>query len=236
VIAPELSPVLAPVLGRALPYPQAGTWATGGYWDAQFGVVMSGSDVATVASREGGSVLTCVGTMTRAADPAGGPAVLHDASGTAVLSETNARWAAFGGLHTTAIAFIQVTHAAAPGGTVLAVKNASASQRAVQIVYGSTTTLVAYRYDGTHIPGSGVVLVGGTRETLVYVMHTDGNFYVLSAAGTTVAVADTTASLTVDRIVIGSNAKLRRWGVKRPATTNPLVEAQQLYTALARLS
>lgn len=80
---------------------------------------------------------------------------------------------------------------------------------------------------------------GGNRYTFVFVLHTDGNFYLISAAGIIPVSDSTVSSLTVDRFQVnrlagtGANTKYRRWGTKLPETVNPLLEAQQLYEQLA---
>jgi limonene-1,2-epoxide hydrolase len=217
-------------------YPQAGTWTTGGIWDADHGIGGTPSAVTSITSLEGTAVLTTSGgTFVTATDSLTNTTVLLG-DGTAVMSEINARWAAFGGLHTPFIAFFQVTVPTSATGTALVLSDAAHGHRTFQMLYVSAVVLGVYRVQGGLIVQTSVI-AGNVRKTVVVVLHSDGNYYLIDDAGTTAPASDATiGSLVVDRMTLGTNSKFRRWGAKTPATANPLLEAQQLYSQLAVMS
>jgi hypothetical protein len=215
--------------------PQAGTWSTGGYWDADTGIGGSSYSVTSMASREGTSVVTTSGgTFQIVNDPLTNTNVLVG-DGAAVMSETNSiKWGAYGGTHTPFIQFIQMSLITSID-EIFSIKNASASSR-TQVVYTGSTTFACYRYDGTQLSLVQSVVTPLTRVTMVFVLHTDGKLYAIDSSGTSVPTSDTTGALAVDRVLIAGHSKFRRWGIKLPATGNPLLEAQELYSLLASLA
>jgi len=217
-------------------YPQAGTWTTGGIWDADHGVAGTPAAVTSWTSREGTSVLTTSGgTVVAEIDVLTATSVLR-CVGAAMLSQVSApKWGAFGGVLGTFIFGIQITTPAAPSGAVMNLKNSNNLSRVCQIVYPSGTVLAAYQYDGTNIPYQQVTVAASARKTAVFCLHTDGKLYAIDSTGTSASMAGAALSIVVDRLEVAGTSQVRRFGVKLPATANPLLEAQQLYTQLASM-
>jgi hypothetical protein len=232
-------------------YPHRGTWATGGYWDADHGIAVAGGFVATATSREGSSVLADIGaaTMVLTPDPLiGGNTILGNTA--SELKEINApRWGAYGGLHTEHIAFLQFTSPAAglvAGSIIMGLIDAGANSRAIEVYCATAAVIINYRSDSVMgYPNCGPIATPvNTRQTLVFCLS-GGNMYVVSAAGTSLPAADAIGALTIDRLTIngfdgaGSRgiAYYRRWGVKLPSGhwPTPLAEAQDLYTQVNAL-
>jgi hypothetical protein len=101
--------------------------------------------------------------------------------------------------------------------------------RACEVLYSAPTFLAFYRYDGTNIPVTGDIIVAATRITVVLGMHTDGNFYVIDANGTTAPCLDTTANIIVDRFSLHGTNKFRIVAAKLVPTGNPLLIGQQAW-------
>jgi hypothetical protein len=223
--------------------PQAGTWITGGYWDADHLNIVSNL-ITTVPSRESGSVLTDAGNaaLARITDPVVGGNVVQGVGGS-YLTETDAtRWNAFGGTHGQYIQFVQFTTAASPAGRLMALTNSSATQRAIEI-YWSASQISFDRYDGTNFPAIYKNVAASTRYTLVCCLHSDGKMYLVDETGTSVGTSDSCTALTPDRFQINAsvggntgNSLYRRWGAKLPTWSNPLAEAQALYRAVAAMT
>lgn len=126
-------------------YPQAGSWATGGYWDADHGITLSGPNITAAASREGASVLTGTGTLTIVNDPLTNTNVVQGNVSTSYLQEIDSvRWGKFGGLHTPYIAFMQVTFDAAPTTDSRHINIVGATHRALDVVLEGTTDMAYY--------------------------------------------------------------------------------------------
>jgi hypothetical protein len=221
-------------VGVASDIPQAGTWK-GGFWDADHGIAGTAGAVTGWASREGNSVLTASG---------GNPTVTTDSltntsvltCGTSTLTEINARWAAMGGTKQPFIVAVQLTTPAVVTGAVANIQSVSNMARVAQVVYPSSTAIACYQYDGTNVPLTvGAAIASNSRITLVFVLHTDGNLYTVDSSGTSAPATCAPLAIVVDRLVIAGTSKLRRYGAKIPATANPLLEAQQLYTRLATM-
>ena len=223
-------------VGVASDIPQAGTWSTGGYWDADHGIGGTSSAVTSITSRESTSALvTAGGTVHTATDTLTNTTILIG-DGSATMNEINSRWAAFGGAHTPFILFLQMTIPTSASGIIANVSDASNANRACETLYAAANIVGAYRVQGGLITQTTLV-TPSARKTVAFVLHTDGNFYVVDETGTAAPVSDATInSLTVDRFTLGTNSKFRRFGVKLPATANPLLECQQLVTRLLTMT
>ena len=216
-------------IGIASDIPQQGTWGTGNYIDPNHGIGGSSSAVTSIASQEGTSVLTTSG---------GSFQIVHDSvtnsnalvgDGTAIMSEIDSsRWGGFGGTHTPFITLLQFTVPSAANGIILDIKDAGNTQRVTEPIFASPTTFAAYRVQNSNLILQVCNLTVGLRKTLVLVLHTDGNYYLIDESGTSAPVSDSTiGALTVDRILIGSNVLFHILANKLPATSNPLLEAEE---------
>jgi len=230
-------------------YPQAGTWGTGSYWDTEHGLLVQsdGLTVSQIDAREGGEAALPYGAPKIAIDAVAGGKVIACTTADGLLSTDAVGYAAFDGLHTELIAFVQFTTAETPtpGDTsLISLANSNGTSRAV---WTQTAAHLSYRYDGTHLPAvAWSALAGSTRYTIVLCLYS-GNMYAIDSAGTSAPVADTCTALSgvlyfainglggAGGVATRGNSSYRRWGVKRPATANCLTEAQALYQALVGL-
>ena len=219
-------------------YPQKGSWASGGYWDADHGVTLSGSSVVSLASREGTSVLIASGTP-QLTTLGGVNVIQFDTSN--YLKETNARWGAFGGTHTPFIFFATwITESPIFTGGRLFTLTGGGGFRAIEIFNPGGGATYFSRYDGNEPIVAKSVSVS-TRYTVVFVLY-GTDLYIIDENGTSAPIADGTGNLTITDAFVNSllgvaNGKtiLRRLGVKLPVTSNSLIEAQNLHTALVGL-
>jgi hypothetical protein len=221
-------------------YPQAGSWATGGYWDADHGVGGSPSAVTSITSREGTSVLTTSGGTFQIVNDLLTSTNVLVGDGTAIMEEiSSGHWGAFGGTHTPHIGFVQLdSPALLINFRILGIYDAAFAYRAIDLTYSSYPTandVTPYRWEHANSNTIGShTAVPPARITVVWVLHTDGKAYIIDSTGTSVGTSDAAlGALIVDRFLIGTNSKFRRLGEKLPDTANPLLEAQQLYARLA---
>ena len=226
-------------------YPHAGTWLAGGYWDMDHGVISSGGVVSSVYSREGASLLAATGSPTAAMDARINRLCLVGAAGKYLTEIDATRWGSFGGIRKGIIAFAQFLTPAAGATNVtvcLSLINAANTDRALE-GYLTNHTLTFFRVaGGTLYQTAALALADNTLCTVVFV-QAGGLMYLITDAGTTPGAADAPGSISVDRFgvnnqagALASNVSYRRWGVKLPATANPLTEAQDLYSQLVKIT
>ena len=221
-------------LGFAPDYPQVGEWGTGDIWIAD-DAVLSGSNVTSIAGRESGLVMTpSGGTFTSEVDPLTGTRVLvGDTS--AVLTATNPTLlAGFDGVRTPNIVFVQFTSRhTRVSNWIIEVTDSSTNSRVIQINWSFGDFYGVYRVSQSSYIVDSFTNPVDTKVTVVACLHTDGKLYIVSPAGTSPGLADTTTpGLTgIDRVKVGNSGdKLRRWGLR--LSDNPLADSIDIYQEL----
>jgi hypothetical protein len=225
-------------LGVAPDYPKVGEWGTGGVWIAD-DAVLSGSTVTSITARESGLVMNpSGGSFTSEIDPLTGTRVLVGDTSAVLTAISPAVLGGFDGVQTPNIIFMQYTAKHVTNSNwIIEVVDSTNTSRAIQInlsfVNEFGNTYGVYRVEGATLIVDGFLAAPDSRITVVVCLHTDGKMYIISPAGTSAGVTDTTTpGLTgIDRIRVGNSGdKLRRWGLK--LSSNPLTEASEIYQEL----
>jgi hypothetical protein len=232
-------------------YPQRGTWGTGAFWDAENGVVKTGDNITTITAREGGAVLTAVGTPKLLTTWTGSRKCFSFADAAAYMTCVDGtKWAGFGGTNIALILAIQFTiPTLAAGKSLLNFCNSDNTHGQANLVTHSTpTTLNAIAKSAGNTPISitnTLTIAENTVKSLVYCVAGTSRYIISGTISPQIGAAQTDFSGVVtapDRLILnglltdsGGGLLVRRLGVKLAATTNPLAEAIDLYTSLSSL-
>jgi hypothetical protein len=222
-------------------YPDAGLWgATGGYYDFDHVTMGTGANIASIASREGGSVLTAVSTP-QLAQSANGSNIATCTSSQYFLETDAVRWGGYNGVTAELIGFVQlITNAGTPSGRIFGVAKADITSRVMDIYFGSGTSILFGPDDpSSHQPQVNRTIISGYCYTFVFALSA-GFVHVIDAKGTTSqANTATTAMAGVNTIAInnisnaaGGNSSYRACGIRK-TTGDALGQAQTLWTKLA---
>jgi hypothetical protein len=187
-------------LGLSSAIQNSASWLA--YLDASVGVKTAGGvNVVSVKEQDSGRLLTTAGgspTLVQQAFGNGRPGILT--STPATLSDvTSGVWGALNGSSTPFIFAIRLKlPSASASNNIVEIYASGGTSFALQLYYGATTTLTAYRgaSGGSAIGLSKTVAVSG-EYLLVYCLHNDGKLYLIDETGTSAGVTDTGGALTL---------------------------------------
>jgi len=230
--------------------PQRGTWSTGGYWDTEHGVALSGTTITSITSREGSTVLTAYGSPQLGTDIVGGRRVAKCANGKYFQSKDAVHWAPFGGASPSPF-ILGISWWTGPiesdGGVLFLGNNDVSNSRSIEMSLsaGSATT-IRYGQGGTvqtTLQGA-LAIAANTNQIVVYAadgvacyrINASGIFKITEAATAYAGVNCLNFNARwADGTYATSDNALRKLCVKTPATSDVLGEAVDLYTALSAL-
>jgi hypothetical protein len=227
--------------------PQRGTWSTGGYWDMEHGVSLTGTTITSWASREGTAVLTATSTPQMTTDPVGGRRIATMAPGKILSLIDGYHWGVYGGSSTPPfiIGIMWWTGVTEAGNTIYLGQIDSGIAQSFTLAQ-SGTTLLAIRYGQG---GSVETVIGNTivaDTTLQYAVYAaDGTHcWKIDPSGTSIVNDFGGTLIGVDRLYINAghfggqstgDMSVRRLMIKTPTQADVLGEATELYTGLSSL-